>query len=286
MSWIPRQNARPFIVLAVFVLVWAVLPDRLLNMGKNSFYSLQAPAWVTLSHLDDLSQFWTLRTHSKQDLIEAGRDMARMHAAYSLRVQENSSLRQEVNRLESLLGLPAEPDFRLEVARVVRRDIASWWQQIIIRKGAADGIEKGQAVVYAGGVVGRVQQVYRNTSVVILLSNPAFRMAANFEDDSRPVTYQGRLNPPLSDPQGEVRDVVPGLDLEDGEPRRLVSSRLGGAFPQGLTIGVVTSLEPGADGLFQQGVVQLPAALLQLQEVAVLIPLEPRQHRLAADEEF
>lgn len=268
------------------MLLWSIVPDRILSSGKNLFYSLQAPAWVTLSHLGDLRQYWGLRTHSKQALIEAGRDMARMHAAYALRVQENSSLRQEVQQLESLLRLPPEPEFRLEVARVVRRDISSWWQQIIIRKGSAHGIEKGQAVVYAGGVVGRVQQVHRYTSVVILVSNPAFRMAANFEDDSRPVTYQGRLNASLSDPQGEVRDVVPGLSIDPGETRRLVSSRLGGAFPQGLTIGTVAHLEPGTDGLFQQGVVALSPMLLQLQEVAVLIPLEGRQQRFGSDEEL
>ncbi len=276
MAWIRRRKNRPFIILAVFVAVWCILPQRLVQTTRDGFYQLQAPAWVAVSHLGDLVQFWQLRSQSKAELIESGRDLARLNAAYSLRIQENTSLRMEIERLEAVLGIPSEPDFHYEVARVIRRDITLWWQQMTIRKGSKHGLREGQAVVYGGGIIGRIKEVHSTTAIVSLVSSPAFRVAANIEGDIRPVTYQGVINAPFTDPRGEVRDVVPGITIPTGESRRLVSSRLGGNFPQGLTIGHVDALEPGPDGLFQHGTVRLPAQLYFLQEVSVAIPVEPR----------
>lgn len=274
MAWIRRRRNRPFVILALFLAVWIVLPQRIVQTAREGFYQLQAPAWTAISHLGDLSQYWQLRSRSKDELIEAGRDLARLNAAYALRIQENSTLRMEIERLEATLGLPPEPDFHYEVARVIRRDITLWWQQITIRKGSRDGLKPGQAVVYGAGVVGRITEVRPDTAVVALVSSPDFRIAANLEGDIRPVTYQGMVNAPFSNPFGEVRDVVPGITIPAGEPRRLVTSRLGGSFPQGLTIGFVDKLEAGPDGLFQQGLVRLPDNLFLLQEVAVAIPIE------------
>lgn len=276
MAWIRRRKNRPFVILALFLAVWIVLPQRITQTTRDGFYQLQAPAWVTLSHLGDLAQFWQLRSQSKAELIEAGRDLARLNAAYALRIQENSSLRMEIERLEATLGIPSEPDFHYEVARVIRRDISLWLQQMTIRKGSRHGLKPGQAVVYGGGVVGRIIEVYPTTAVVSLISSPAFRIAANLEGDIRPVTYQGVINAPFTNPKGEVRDVVPGLTIPAGESRRLVTSRLGGGFPQGLTIGHVDALEPGPDGLFQRGSVRLPIELYLLQEVSVAIPIEAK----------
>lgn len=281
MAWIRRRKNRPFVILALFLAVWFVLPQRLVQTTRDGFYQLQAPAWVTLSHLGDLVQFWELRSQSKAELIEAGRDLARLNAAYALRIQENSSLRMEIERLEAVLGIPSEPDFHYEVARVIRRDISLWWQQMTIRKGSHHGLQLGQAVVYGGGVVGRITEVHPTTAIVSLVSSPAFRIAANIEGDIRPVTYQGVINAPFTDPAGEVRDVVPGLTIPAGESRRLVTSSLGGGFPEGLTIGHVDELERGPDGLFQQGKVRLPDGLYLLQEVSVAIPIEAK---VAADE--
>lgn len=184
------------------------------------------------------------------------------------------SLQEEVGRLEALLELPSENGYRYEIARVARRDLTAWWQRFTIRKGRNYGIPEGAAVVYAGGVVGRVREVHAYTSVIELVSSPGFRMAASLEGESRPVTYQGLPNPPFVPPIGEAMNIPPDVRVSRAEPRRLVSSRLGGVFPEGLTIGLITAVEPGSDGYFQQGLVQLDPELSSLKEVAIVVPLD------------
>lgn len=266
------KQTRTLLLLLGLVLLWIALPRVFKSHARDAFFEFQAPSWIAVSYLGDLQNYWSLRTRSKNELIEAGRDLARLNAAYEISIQENRSLKLEVERLERILAMPKEPGFRYEVARVIQRDLSGWWQRVTIRKGLHDGLEVGQAVVFAGGVAGRVEEVHTYTAVIELVTSPTFRMAAHFEGDNRPVTFQGGLSSLLTTPYGTVSNAPLDLLPSPENPVNLVSSRLGGVFPDGLIIGLVRQLKTGQDGLFQSGEVALDKRLLELREVAVLIP--------------
>jgi rod shape-determining protein MreC len=279
----PRVSQfRPLLALAVFLIVWWLAPVAVRMFSRAAFYNFQAPAWVAYSHLKDLQEFWGLRARDPVDLIAAGRDLARDNAALTLQLQQNAALPDELHQLEGLLHLPAQQDFRYEVARVIRRDQTAWWQQLLIRKGSRDGLAPGQGVVFDGGVVGRVKEVFPNSAIVELASSPSFRVAANLDNDPRPVIFQGGEAPPLGTPQGEVRDVAPDFAIPPGQSTRVVTSSLGGEFPQGLILGEVDHLALGTDGLFRAGPVRLDPRLSGLREVAVLVPTTPPDNPPAA----
>ena len=264
---------KPLILLGIFLTAWWLVPAVVKSFVRVSFSEFQAPIWIVSSYLDDLSNFWSRRTHKKEELITAGRELARQKAFYQLKMNQNKLLEEEISRLESTLNIPTRIEFRYELARVIHRDINLWWQQITIQKGKNYGIVKGAAVVFEGGVVGRVIEVNLMTSKVQLVSSPNFRIAASFEADGRPVIYQGVLQNGFGNPVGEVRDAPEDLKASIQNPLRLTSTGLGSTFPPGLTIGVVTWMKPGSSGIFQTGKVQLDKRLLNLHEVSVLIPI-------------
>lgn len=266
------HNIRPILTLVAFLALWWLAPPVLKRFSRNFFYEFQAPALTLKSHLEDLQTYWSMSSRSKTDLIEAGRDLARMNAVLQIRLQESADLRGEVQRLERILHLPQANSYHYEVARVAERSMSPWWQQLIIAKGEDYGIPVGAAVVYSGGVVGRIKEVHANTSVVELVSSPGFRMASTIEGDAEPITYTGLVNPPFSPPLGQALNVPPRAKASPAEPLRLVSSPLGGIFPAGLLIGEMYRLEPGQDGYFQQGSIRLSPDLNRLREVAVIIP--------------
>lgn len=268
------RQLKPLLVLLVFLAIWWIAPAVVKRFSGNAFYEFQAPLIAAQGYAKDLQSYWSMRTRSKNDLIETGMEVSRLNAAYQVAQQEHRVMDEEVERLESLLNLPSRPEFRYEVARVAQRDISAWWQQIIIRKGKNYDIPVGAAVVYSGGVVGRVREVHAYTAVVELVSSPGFRMAANVVGEAAPVTYIGVVNEPFSPPRGEALYVPPTITVTPSEPRKLVSSELGGIFPAGLTIGEITSLEPGSDGYFQRASVRLSPQLSSLREVAVVIPFQ------------
>ncbi|MCU0792184.1 MAG: rod shape-determining protein MreC [Opitutaceae bacterium] len=268
-------QARPFVTLGVVLLAWALLPTVFKRFARLSFYELQAPVEVAASYVRDLQDYWSQRTRSKTELIEASRELARLNASYELRLGEDARLRAEITRLEALLRLPSYGEYRAEPARVTRRDFTVWWQRMVIRKGENHGIKIGSPVIYTGGLVGRVVEVHSTTSVVELLGSPGLRLAAVFEGDDRPVSFQGGANPPLRPAEGLLEFVPLDLFATPSAPRRLVTSGLGGVYPPGLYIGEVWQLEPSTDGLFKTGRARLDPRLGRITEVTVLVPLDP-----------
>lgn len=266
-------QARPFFALGIVVVAWALLPVVVKSLARISFYEFQAPANLAAERIRALQVFWSSRLHSKNDLFEAGKDVARLNAAYELSIREKESLDAEVNRLELLLNLPARDGYRYEIARVVSREFSAWWQQVTIRKGHNYNIPVGAPVVFTGGVVGRVREVHTYTAVVDLLSSQNLRLAANFDGDNRPVAYRGGPNPAFAGPRGTVEFVPMDLTTSADDRPLLVTSGLGGVFPPGLPIGRIDHLEPGPDGQFQIGEVVLDGRMSSLTEVAVLIPI-------------
>jgi len=265
--------AKALIVVFVLIALWLVMPTIVKRLTRASFVEFQAPVWSALSFGEDVQDYWSERTRGKDELIEAGIEMARLNAAHRLRSQQFDYLSGEVQRLEGLLDLPPEPQYRYEVARVIRRDLDTYWQQLIIRKGSAHGLAPGQGVIAGTGVIGRIDQVFLYTSTVTLLTDPSFRSAAHLEGDLRPIQFQGGINNVMGAPRGLATIIPPEIQATVDAPIRLVSSRLGGVFPDGLTMGHVFRLEPGADGLFQQGIVRIAPPVAQVREVAILVPL-------------
>jgi rod shape-determining protein MreC len=272
---VPSQRfdqARPFATLGIVIAAWLIVPTAVKSFARATFFEFTAPIVASASYVRDLQEYWSLRGHNNGELIEAGRDLARVNASYDLTVQRNAELEAEVARLEPLLHLPPVPGYRLETARVAERQASGWWQQLIIRKGRNYGIPVGAPVVFGGGVVGRIAEVHAYTAVVELISSPGVRLAAVIEKDTRPISYEGGENPSFGAPRGIVEFLPLDVFAQASAPHRVVTSGLGGVFPAGLAIGQLVKIEPSNDGLFNTGVVQLDPRLAELTEVTVLVP--------------
>lgn len=269
------DQAKPFVTLGVIVVVWLVVPTVIKTFTRASFFELTAPVTMSADYARVLQDYWGMRLHSNHDLIEAGRDLARINASYELAVQQNTELHSEIKRLEDLLKLPSFNEYRYEHARVARRDFSAWWQRIIIRKGRNYGIPVEAPVIFTGGVVGRVTEVYATTAVVQLVSDPEFRISGTIDGYSRPVSFQGGNNTTFAPPTGVAESVPLEAFPTPGRPLRLVTSGMGGVFPPGLTLGHMTNAELSPDGLFKTGLIKIDERLGALTEVTVLVPINP-----------
>jgi rod shape-determining protein MreC len=277
---VPSQRfdqARPFATLGVVFTAWLILPTVVKSFARATFFEFTAPIVASASYVRDLQEYWSLRAHTNPQLIEAGRDLARVDASYDLTVQRNAELEAEIARLEPMLHLPPVPGYRLEPARVAQRDLSGWWQRLVIRKGRNYGIPVGAPVVFGGGVVGRIAEVHAYTAVVELISSPGLRLAATVEGDAppRPISYEGGDNPAFGSSRGLVEFLPLDIFAQASAPKRIVTSGLGGVFPPGLAIGQLVKIQPSNEGLFNTGIVQLDPRLAALTEVTVLVPEAP-----------
>jgi rod shape-determining protein MreC len=186
--------------------------------------------------------------------VTASVNLVRDFQSYQRIVQQNQELRNELQKMkawkEAALQLEQENarlldlnkvrlDPRLTfVTGVVLADSGSPFRQsVLLNVGARDGIVDGWATMDGIGLVGRISGVGRDTSRVILLTDPASRIPATIQPSGQTAIVQGdnTAAPPISfleDP-----DLVRPGD-------RVVSSGDGGVFPAGLLIGQVAA-DPG-----------------------------------------
>ena len=272
MARIRLDRLTPIVTLFVFLIIWWLTPSFLKLFTQASFEEIQAPIWLATDRLEAIANNTVNKTKSKQELIDTISELKRQNAYYKQIKNINENYKAEINRLESILNLPSRDHFRYELAHVIQRNMGSWWQTIRINKGSKHGIQKGDAVIFIGGVVGRVAKTNYYTSQVDLLSNHSFRISASFINDNRPLFYQGKGTDLWGQPKGRIKNAPQDLTTNSARPLQLVTTGLGGTFPEGITIGQVPWLEPDNTGMFQAGEVQLDKRLLGIKEVAVLIP--------------
>jgi rod shape-determining protein MreC len=272
-----RQGARAsYVALAVFVAGWILLPSAVRRFNREAFVEFQAPALHLVGKSRDLATFWEKKSRSSEELVAAGRDLARINAALEIKLKGMEDVRRENTRLREVTRYNVPADYLSVVARVATRDSSSWWQRIVIRKGRNDGIRPGAPVVFGDTVVGRVTAVHLTTSEVDLVTSPGFRCTAYLEgdDQNRIVLINGVAANSLGTAKARVSVIPYDYLLPAGTPARVTTTGMGGVFPSGLTLGY---LDGGAYatqvGNFKESLLVPSRDLYNLQEVSVLVPI-------------
>ncbi len=85
---------------------------------------------------------------------------------------------RENDRLTKLLNFKRKLVYASTPATVIGRDPTQWNATLVIDKGGDDGIRAGYPVVNAAGVVGKIVEVSRTASKIILLTDGQFSVAA------------------------------------------------------------------------------------------------------------
>lgn len=181
---------------------------------------------------------------------------------------EVARLQAENRRLTELLGLVDAPEEVRSVARVIGLSGGAFVRNVIVQAGRRDGLSYGLPVTDTSGVVGRVIEVGRHTSRILLLTDLNSRVPVFVGPGRMPAIAAGRNRGLLS------LDFLPELSLPQvGD--QVVTSGHGGVFPPGLAVGRVVRVS-------RAGVAVLPAASLdRLDYVQVRRTLEEQTRAVA-----
>jgi rod shape-determining protein MreC len=150
--------------------------------------------------------------------------------------QQYLSLRTENERLRALLGSRARLPAEVMVAELVAVVPTANTHQVIIDKGSDSGVSLGQAVLDAQGLFGQVVEVDRFTSRVLLIvdASHAVPVQVNRSGVRSVAAGTGALDHLV------LENVPVTADIQEGD--LMESSGLGGRFPRGYPVGIVTSV--------------------------------------------
>src|SRR5271166_1901377 len=184
------------------------------------------------------------------------------------RLQRYEALEAESRRLRALRDSTAGVGSRFIIGDIMDVDLDAFRERVLIDKGARDGVFVGQAVLDAGGVFGQVARIEQLTSEVILVSDAAHAIPVQINRNGlRTIAVgtgdMGKLKLPYLPTSA---DVVSG-DL-------LVTSGLGGGFPQGYPVGTVAEVKRDPAQSLADVVVS-PAAHLDRSRELMFVWLKP-----------
>ena len=193
---------------------------------------------------------------------------------------ENEKLKQDQ---EAVLGLKAkiddlenENDFLRRAARISQKldypvvyagifnlNLVPNGYNVLLNKGAQDGVSEGDVVVTAEGIlVGKIQKVMQNFSRVLFISDPEFKVTAKVVGSGTSGITRGVLS------EGIYLDfVVQADEIKEGD---VLVSTGDDQFPSALVIGSVDHVEANAIQMFKRVRVRPAIKDTQLGRVLVI----------------
>ncbi len=171
----------------------------------------------------------------------------------------------ENNRLRQELALLPSYNFLTTGVEIIGRRQTLSSITYIINKGSYHNLKNGLPVITESILVGKIVNVQRMFSEIILIASPLFLTTTEVLNDqaSRGI-IQGEFNLGTRINYLPVDDVV-------AAGQTVITSGLDELVPRGLTIGYITSVEKKEDHLFQSAIVAPPFDLNKLRFLRVVI---------------
>ncbi|MDR3606486.1 MAG: rod shape-determining protein MreC [Oligoflexia bacterium] len=267
------REYRFYIVLFAFILIPVIAIDTSTRAPREyRFYDkvivfitspIQVSITWTLDQLASAFQNYVYLLHTRQEnILLTDENRKLLNAIAGLRETE-----QENIRLRKLLNFEEQTKMSAVVARVIAKDVSTDFRAVRINRGENSGIRRNMAVVSNEGVVGRILRTTEHTADVVTILDLLSAVDVINERSRARGVFEG-----LTDDTGILRYTVRTDDIQPGD--ELISSGLGGVFPKGKPVGVVSKVTKKPFGISQDVEVHPSVDFSKLEEVLVITHYE------------
>jgi rod shape-determining protein MreC len=209
--------------------------------------------------------FFALRNDMHREIETQEKDLLLLKA----QTQKMAALRAENERLRDLLGSAGKLEDNVLVAEIVGVDPDPDSQVVILDRGRDAGVSVGQPLLDAQGLMGQVVETGAYTSRVLLITDVSHSVPVQVNRNNIRIIAvgTGKMDELELVHVPDTSDIVAG-DL-------LVSSGLGGRFPVGYPVGLVTQVihDPGKPFAIVKA---KPSALMDRSRHVLLVFTEDR----------
>ncbi len=240
-----KNRAFLVIVVLAFVLSLNLFSGNVRGFFAETFSPMQGFFWgLGQTSSNFFSGLFNAASLKKENIQLEERMLALSQELFSLQDVE-----KENEQLRKALSLGVEKKFNIISSRIIGKDPSQ--DILLLNRGNRDGVREGMAVFTpAKAAVGKIGEVFETTSRVILLSH----LASSFDAK---IPREGIMG--LVRGQGGYQaflDLIPqegNVVLGD----MVVSTSLGGIFPENLLIGKIKEVRTSNEKSFQQASLSL-----------------------------
>ncbi|MBT2290501.1 rod shape-determining protein MreC [Paenibacillus albidus] len=238
---------------------------------QNLFYK---PAGYIAGFFEDIGNLKDLAQENERLKILAAQ-YARDKAQYNFIEARNEDLQKQVDFTKTQMD---RYKYKYVTVQVVSLTSEPNNRTLVIDLGSRDGIKPNMSVISTEGLVGVVSEVSNFTSTVKLMT----MMDTNDPNSQPPIAAT------VTNKEGKTFGMIESYDQQTGmlmmnrippgdpiaEKDIVVSSGMGGLYPQGLIIGTVKSVAVGEFGLTSTAVIEPMADFQDWKLLTVVIPEE------------
>lgn len=260
-----------FALIAVLCVTLMVLDQEnkhLVEIRKGLSFIVQ-PAVYLVSAPSSIGDWLFDTLASRDELQEENTRLQEQQLIMSGLLQTYSALKAENDRLRGLLDSTEKLSDKVLIAEIVAIDMTPFRQSVLINKGSFDGVQVGEALIDAEGVVGQVTRDRQVSAEVLLITDA---------DHAIPIELLRNRLRSIAVGTGEIDSLtLPFLprnaDIIEGDV--LISSGLGGTFPAGYPVAIVSSVRSNPGQAFLEINAKPIALLNRIREVLVVKTQKP-----------
>ncbi len=205
------------------------------------------------------TEIWTYFP-TKKNLIQQNDVLRRRLSALALEMQQLSDLKNENDRLRDLVRLKKSIGLETVAAEILARNPNDWIGSLIIDKGSSAGVKKDSAVCSSRGLLGKVVDVDKDSSTVMLITHPNFRAGGEI----RGIGINGVV---MGQGKESLKMIYIPMDADVKEGSIVTTSGMSRTFPRDLVIGRIISVTKSRTGLYKCAIIRPLADPSQQSEV-------------------
>ncbi|MGI9144540.1 MAG: rod shape-determining protein MreC [Candidatus Planktophila sp.] len=173
----------------------------------------------------------------------------------------------ELTQLKSVLNLAGRAGYKVLAVRVISQGAStSFSQTITIDAGTSSGVRQNMTVLSGDGLVGVVKESYANSALVMLATDPDFKVGVRVAGSQQIGILSGR---------GSRRAELQLLDNQNivkvGDVLLARGSTHNRPFVPGIPVGVISAVDSGAGSIAQSASVMLYPNFSALGVVSVVL---------------
>ena len=259
------------LVLIIALLFGGLAAARGGNVGllHNAAGVLIAPVQKVVSSAVNLFDSIYGQLSEYDELVAENESLREQLAGAQQAARDGVEASEENERLRETLSLRAKhTDYEFESAKVVLWTSSNWSHSFKISKGRSSGIELGDPVVTEYKVVvGQITEIGETWATVSTVIDVDMSLGAFVGQAGTAGLVVGEYAL-MKERRARLTSMVEGAQIFEGD--EVLSSGAGGAFPAGLVIGRIVSVETDGEGRVISGLVEPECAFDSLVQVYII----------------
>lgn len=203
------------------------IANKLVTPIQNGLTYIKNKANGNNSFFEDIN---TLKTENEK-LKEQNSKLEESLREFETIKSQNETLKQYLQLAEKY------KDYKTIPADVINRDISNYSKTIVINVGKKQGIKEKMTVIAAEGLVGMVIDVTDTTAKVQTIIDSSSNTSAIFSTSREAMVCKGLLRE-----NKDLKAVYIPTEATITEGDRVETSGLGGIYPKGIHIGIVSKI--------------------------------------------